>query len=364
MRRLANFVKFIDIYSNYFQLRINDQAKYKTIIGGIFSLITLGMIIFCFFIFGQDFFEKTNPKVTPQEGLFFDGYWPDIEGDQFPNKTILFGVEKEYDDYVKPISNFDKNDTEYNEFTRQCTEDELLDFNITSSENNSYRLYCIKLNDYTLKHSIVIKFVPCSILPKTYQEQMKSSNVTCAGQIKNEIKLVKMFILLPELGFSPEMEYPFITRQTYYFLNFNNQYTNNLMIPLNLYYLDNDDGWFLKNTKTYTDIDMSNRVIDSSLSSRVLNHPFVNIMIHPGDRFRRFTRTYMKIQELFTVIAGFMKVILIFMNIVNLIFRSYIIESYLILSQISDSISNVSSYKGTLNNKLNNSSTNQSSTGI
>jgi hypothetical protein len=70
MGKFTSFVKLFYIYGNFFQLRINNQKKFQTAIGGFFSLITIIILVMCILNFGADFFSRAAPKVVIEEGLF------------------------------------------------------------------------------------------------------------------------------------------------------------------------------------------------------------------------------------------------------------------------------------------------------
>jgi len=55
------------IFGNIFNFTINKQPKFKTILGAVFSLITLLVIILGIVIFGRDFYKRKNPKVLAQK---------------------------------------------------------------------------------------------------------------------------------------------------------------------------------------------------------------------------------------------------------------------------------------------------------
>jgi hypothetical protein len=88
MPQISKFIKTFNIYGNFFNLRINRSAKFKSVIGGFLSFITMGVLTFCVMIFGKDFFEKLHPKVAVEDGLFEDIAIPLLKG-SFPMIEFL-----------------------------------------------------------------------------------------------------------------------------------------------------------------------------------------------------------------------------------------------------------------------------------
>src|SRR5690349_4593742 len=60
------FLVAADLYGSPFMFTTFGTYKFKTTFGGILSLITLGLIILFSFLFGEDFYFRTNPKVIQQ----------------------------------------------------------------------------------------------------------------------------------------------------------------------------------------------------------------------------------------------------------------------------------------------------------
>ena len=59
---LKQIVKSCDIYGTDFHLRVNNSSKFKTLLGGIFSIITVVFIFICIYIFGLDFLSRSKAE--------------------------------------------------------------------------------------------------------------------------------------------------------------------------------------------------------------------------------------------------------------------------------------------------------------
>ena len=64
----------IDIFGTKFNFRMNDNENFKTPLGGVFTIMTISIIIVFAFFFGQDFYYGTNPTVysTTVEPVKYD----------------------------------------------------------------------------------------------------------------------------------------------------------------------------------------------------------------------------------------------------------------------------------------------------
>jgi hypothetical protein len=90
MSRIEKTIRLFDIYGSYFNLRINNQAKFRSILGGLLSLITMGVFLFCMLTFGQEFYHKRNLKVSIKNGFFEDADIPTMKKNDYESKTIIF----------------------------------------------------------------------------------------------------------------------------------------------------------------------------------------------------------------------------------------------------------------------------------
>ena len=57
------FIKSIDIFRTSFKLNISNSDSYKTILGGVFTLILASATLVLLWVFGNDMYLKESPKV-------------------------------------------------------------------------------------------------------------------------------------------------------------------------------------------------------------------------------------------------------------------------------------------------------------
>src|SRR5690348_10962706 len=57
---------FVDMFGQKLSFNINSEQEFKTILGGIMSIISASIFTTFFILFGLDFFYKTNPNIIFQ----------------------------------------------------------------------------------------------------------------------------------------------------------------------------------------------------------------------------------------------------------------------------------------------------------
>lgn len=98
MNYLTSLVTKLDFMGDKISFEINKNTKFKTLLGGIFSITLYGFFIYLIYFFGEDFFNKINPT-----GYQITQYHK--QGDEklsLTNNTFLMGIRLE-DFYLKPL---------------------------------------------------------------------------------------------------------------------------------------------------------------------------------------------------------------------------------------------------------------------
>jgi len=97
-----------------------------------------------------------------------------------------------------------------------------------------------------------------------------------------------------------------------------------------MYKLVDDIGWFVSNPQYAMDLSYSQNFVNMLPSLENLRYPNIYIQFSLTDEFKKFTRTFTRLQDLLALIGGFMKLVFTILNIFNLIIRVYLIDYYLI----------------------------------
>jgi hypothetical protein len=206
MGKFTSFVKLFDIYGNAFQLRINNQKKFQTAIGGFFSLMTIIILVICILNFGADFFDRTSPKVVIEEGLFTNDT-STLNGTEYVNRSFILGIDRDYINYNKLIIR----DSQGLNFADECSADILNEYELS---NTDMAFFCINLNDFIIG-KIFINFKSCSESPSSIISQFLANNGTCDTNTNVTMKNVRMM----DLNLMKNIV--FIAKMSYYPLVFN-----------------------------------------------------------------------------------------------------------------------------------------------
>ncbi len=75
---------------------------------------------------------------------------------------------------------------------------------------------------------------------------------------------------------------------------------------------------------------MSNPKFEYVSNEKEINFPDVKKNLLIGNRYKRYTRSYIKFQEFLAIIGGFMKIILSVFNIVLMLAKTYLIDLHII----------------------------------
>ena len=95
-KRFSLILKNIDIFGRKTELKINKHSKFKTTIGGCFTLVLIILCVFLFLSFGSDMFYHQNPSA------FFSQRFTPVPARTFFSKDsyfFMFGVQNATDNH-------------------------------------------------------------------------------------------------------------------------------------------------------------------------------------------------------------------------------------------------------------------------
>jgi hypothetical protein len=334
MSKLRNLIRIFDIYGNYFQLRINNQTKFKTCSGGLLSIITFALLLFCLLSFGNDFFNRKNPKISIEEGLFQDSEIPLLNGTEYPIKPMMMTIHKSVSNVAKPRIGVKINNTFILKYLDECKpaymDTYFPEYNYTRL-SASVSSYCWDLNDFNPTNDgyTSLSVVECSTIDKDTLASFSSNGVSCKANITAPIAIANIVLYTKQLGFNPQLEKPFINKTIKYNFGFINTYVTTVNMFWNLQYLVDDIGWLIDSTNDVTDLAPQQEVMQvQPIPAR--NVPAFIMTFYLNDKFRRYNRTYAKLQDLLASLGGFMKLILTLLNLISMIIRNFLIDLYII----------------------------------
>jgi hypothetical protein len=332
MPDLTRFIKFFDIYGNYFQLRINNQTKFKTVLGGIFSLLTLIILVLCVLSFGNDFFNRTNPKISIEEGLYQDSEIPVLNGTEYPTKPAIIMVPKTFSNQAKlKVSVTTANNTYASTYLNECNQTHLNEFFPEVIGTDIQTLYCFNFNEYrmSLKSLLYFTYDECKSIKADVLAEFDKNNITCLTTGVASLPTLQLSFYTKQLGFKPDEAKPFINKTVSYSLSLTNNYYTYVNIYWSLQFLSDDIGWFVDSKSEYMDINPTQQTMQQN-SVTASGLPKFRIYFFVTDKFKRYNRTFQKLQDVLAALGGFMKLILTMLNLISMLIRAYSIDLYII----------------------------------
>ena len=62
MKHVTSFITKIDFLGDNLSFEISKNTKFKTFLGGTFSIVLYAVYIYFFYVFSKDFFQNANPN--------------------------------------------------------------------------------------------------------------------------------------------------------------------------------------------------------------------------------------------------------------------------------------------------------------
>lgn len=346
MTTLDKIIKHCDIYGDHYSMKINGSSKFKTVSGGMFSLITIGFLIFTIISFGQDFVRRDNPQTSFEEKFDPKLNFINITESANEDKTIvLIASREEIKNYFVGFVSFSFYSLAYtaNALT-ECDNNYLSSVNVEKNELLKY--FCFYFNDiqsiYTEEElsnlsnkQLVIS--ECKDAIKKYN--LKDSDLQCSYKESSNYEnntntisstFLNLRFLTPKIYFNSENYKDPLEefKKEKRIALFNNQriFTTFRMRNFELFDFKN----WITNLKTKSSkVEIFN--IDVQQEFQV-THSELQVNFIMETNFIRYYRNYQKIQHLIALIGGFMKAIVMIVNSVNKIWKNYSIDMHFIFT--------------------------------
>ena len=347
MNQMFNLLRSLDLYGTYFNFRINDAYKFKTEQGGVLSLLTFGVFIALICIFGESFFTQQNPTCSYEKGIFKNSEIPlynktegideesnylfillptYITNQNSLNVRNIYGEKNTIESaYIKPSS------LTMEEFAK------IIDQSKLKFLYSEYTLYSIALKSYYLgsksssdKNSgfLQIQIIPCDEISGVATPIKCNSTYYAEKKKKNPNTYAILFI--PRIGFQKESKNkPLYEKYVQSDLSIAIDTKLEVNYDLMSSYVYNDDGWFISNEKIFSRFGLNSINLNTQpfVSNQQLKL-FINIYV--TDSFDKYSRIYVKIQDLLAGVFSIMKFVFSFIEIINMILRMYKIDLYVV----------------------------------
>ena len=350
MKKINSLLTIIDIYGTKFHLLMNKQLKFKTWIGGIITIILSLIGITFIYIFGEDFFFRKNPSYT--ESRIGEGYktinlakekvivafrTEDINGNFLDSSKYIFPKVIYYSavpgEDGKSRSNYKQEYISY----RVCEES---DFEGNENFISLYgTLYCIEWKNLTFGgywdneylYYFSLRLFLCD--NNTVYSSNNISKCTSIEDLNNFFsKDVYFTVYYTTTEFRVDsLKNPLSRKHTNYFIALSHNLRKNERLFLNEQTLNDDQGWLISNYKNisvwgadYIKSDYyyfdNEKTITEGYSAM-----FYSLNLYMASTKYYYTRKYMKIPDVLSMIGGLITLINVigkFLNIsINLSLR-------------------------------------------
>ena len=325
--------KYIDIYGPKFTFTVFQSRYYKTFLGGILTIISITLMFLLCFLFGRDFFYKENPRVLisnekptkysifnlTQNDLLLAWRINDLEGNEVNLTGKLYPIFYYFSIEKSSISGKIINSKRLNLKYSKCNYTRRSELDWLSDLNN---YYCVDFNylsfggasenSFFYYFSIYISYCENGI---NYQENKCSSLNDLNTFIDNQWEFE---LIYPEYYFQPnDLSTPLkISYSSYKQTLTKNLQKKDIFTFQNVQFKDDQGILFSEITNTNI-IALSSHtndyllVDDENLVSEGKKSFIYYCDFYMSKDFIQYSRSYLKIQDIFAVSASLIKIIII-----------------------------------------------------
>jgi hypothetical protein len=332
------YIKIADFYGGEFKLLLNSQSKFKSIIGGLLSIITTAVFIWAVLMFGRGFYNRTNPYVKISNGLTSN--ITSLNSSYYSEKIIMLKLDKTITKYATPSilqPNINMNFT-FIKFPL-CTKDNFIKDFLYSEEaynvmQEYYNSYCFRLNDFLIVSKAHRSILPLSIglvgcLNKYTYPDLDYSK--CDMSV-NGTTFEETFIVLSvwKMMFNSDFKQPIHFRENEYSTTVIRSREMSISIPITPIIFVDDEGWILTDNLTQRDIDFQSwDKKENNNISFLANYPTFTIEFPMADEQQTIYRSYEKFQDFLARVGGFMKIVFSFLSFFNYLISQYLLDKHI-----------------------------------
>ena len=324
---MVRFLELIDIYGTPLNFTILGNSFHKTVIGGVFTLITILFLVVCFINSGKDFYLRENPNFIYQkftnskyskvnfsnENMFFAARIEDNDGNgidlsSYFNISLIYTQREEsyYKTTTLPLMNCMNYD--YQKLRFQDGFDQRISMGLNCFDLSNVTLGGNWEIDYT--YYLTLSLTPC----------MNSTTIIC-----NDPTLIfdkystGLFLNIYSNYYYTDLQ-DFINPLKISFKNFDTKIDPEISKIFSYYMMEasikTDLGILFNNPKNYSVYGFDNIVSDYHINNK--DQKFILYFmynIYLGKQMESFQVTYVKLQDIFATLGGIMKLTLIFFGI-------------------------------------------------
>lgn len=362
-----NFLTSVDQLGHNQFFKINGLTSFKNVFGGLISLFFILAIFVCSIYFGRTILEKTNPITnsyiendsSPAEIRLDKEKWDFFFGLQYKNKfyideTIYTVKTRMYTFtsnvfYIKDIK------------TEACTKDSFTNNTYSSfSKYNFNEAICISKTQNTdlmlnrLWGQEDFKYIEISLYPCRNETKNSSKTITCqSDEIINKYLKTGVFSIytiyynLQTKDFKSPFKMAIFND---FFPVSLNTFTHSIVFLMHSI-LYSDVGWFIEDYIEDYSINMNRIKYNFYLNSEE-DGRFLRFQFQLASSIEKYTRKYMKIQELCALVGGIAKFLITILEFLVYFNKRISIKEYLVNCFYDDEYkTDISSLNITVKNK-------------
>lgn len=300
--RITRVLKIFDIYSQKYTMKIDGQQRFKTLSGGIISLVSIILLVLIFVKFGANFYLRINPNIN----------------------TLISNFQNEFDSFQ--YSNI------FNRVVISIQPNMTLDYEF--KVNEKLFIDCNMKEIKTIKNYSYGKRYLCSDFQFKDTINIRKKQNTAGGSMNfldNMLKLDDFTLFLTSI-FPYKDDYESFFHEQVEIISdakIRLGYTNMYNIYFNKYFLKDDKGWLYESYEEKLYYGLNSISFQGSYSS---TQSSVSIKLVLLNETYFYYRTYEKLQDLLARIGGLMKVISFIAMNLNYLLTVYSIDMMFILS--------------------------------
>jgi len=342
-RIFSSLVEKLDLFGVSYNFQLDNKEKFKTFTGGTISIFFYIITLILFIGFGQNLYNRKNPKVS------FSSEILDYERKRLSNQNFTLAFRIENIDGIQVINNSivssevtfshyemqanGKWNLESKEVNQSLTYRKCSEMVDTPDKERMYNIslaawYCVNFDNFTFGGFWDGKFV--------YSIQIFSR--VCKSNNKNGYKCLEHEQLVKEFA-DANLWYSYLFMETspvmdnyekpiqnylknnYEFLNMKLHKRNGQIFKT--VSMDNDRGWLFENIHELSFISNDYFMHDVGLNEAGDDETLYTHNIYFGKKRDNYSRSYLKMQELFASVGGFANLFLTIMNICSFFLSSY-----------------------------------------
>jgi len=329
-------IKNIDIYGTQLGFTIQTQSRFKSTLGGVFTIFTVIIYVILFIFLAKDYYLRINPKVTFEKVYNVDS---SLINYTITNDTFLFAIQSPVNfrdpklyklslyyltmennlHYSTKLDFISCNKTSYSKIFKRINQElYCIDFNKILNMNITDTYNLAKIQNFLLL-GIDYDYEYINTLNETYKQSVLDSEES-------------FIYYLPDFSFSPNnYKNPFAIQLNIqgFSLNQNQYYSNSIKYAETVFEQD-EHFLFEKKSEIRSKIHLQHQEEMYLIRDKKPSSLGTFIFNLDGLYNNKYTRVYKKCPEILAEISGIMDPLMIFFTIFLEYFSKYNFDNFII----------------------------------